>query len=799
MTDEEIETKLQNVPQESGIYFLKNSAGKIIYVGKAKALRNRLRSYFRENKEDTPKVKVLKAKIADFDIFVTDSEFEALVLESNMIKEHKPRYNITLKEGQYYPYLKITDEPFPRLLVTRDKEKDNSKYFGPYTNVRSLRRTLKLIKDIFRIRDCNHSLPTENIARPCLNFDIEKCDAPCVGNISQAAYQANLTEVVWFLKGKRKKLLRELASKMEKAAKNMDFKAAQCYKEQLEAVESTLRKQKVEINDFMDRDFISLATQDNLAVIIVFQLREGCVIGRQEFQFKTTEYDTDDEVLLSFIRKYYEDSPTIPREVVLPIELSAPEELQEWLTSMREERGRVKLLRPQRGRKHQLLKLIQSNAELLLKEIIITRDKPHIPKILKILKDDLYLEQLPKVIEAFDISNIGEAHPVGSMVYFFNGQSKKAEYRRFQIKTVEGQDDFSMMREVVSRRYRRLLTEGKTLPDLILVDGGKGQLSAALAALNTLGLKGKIPVASIAKKLEELFLPDRKEPITLPKTSPSLKLLQRIRNEAHRFAIEYHRKKRSEGMKASILTQIEGIGEKTQTKLLKHFKSLKEIKQASIVELQEVKGIPGKIAKKVYDFFRINSQKMMICLMVISSLTLFHCASTPRYKGEQYLYPTSPGKPVKSPEVTSTTTPERAEVSTSTFRPEKVESFQENLFKGQINLYMGTPYQYGGNTFNGIDCSGFTRNVFRDALDINLPRTAREQVQRGRAVAKANLTLGDLIFFKIKSSRVNHVGIFMSGNKFAHASASRGVTISNLNDSYFDKYYYTAKRIVNFN
>lgn len=598
----DIKTKLENLPIKPGVYLMKDKSGRIIYVGKAKSLRNRIRAYFQDAPPYHPKISALVSKISDFDVLATDSEMEALILESNLIKEYKPRYNVNLKDDKRYPYLKVTFEPFPRVLVVRRVKKDKAKYFGPYTNVKAMRQTLRILRRIFPVRSCNVALPSPKKIKLCLDFYIKRCLGPCEGKISEKEYREIIDNVCLFLSGRNEALLSHLKERMGHYAKRENFEMAAQIRDQIKALDSVMEKQKVADVEKVDKDIIALARDNKDVFVVALQIREGILIGRQNFHLIAFKESEDKEILSTFLRQYYMHSAVIPPEIILPIEIEDQEMIQDWLTSKRE--GKVRFLIPQRGEKVKLLEMATYNAQLSLDELLLQKSeaKKKVPQVIKSLEKDLYLSIPPRKIAAFDISNLGPSDAVGSLVFFEDGHPKKSQYRRFKIKTVEGQDDFAMMGEVVKRYFTRLSEEKKEFPDLILVDGGKGQLSTTVETLNTLGIKNQNVIA-LAKRLDEVFLPGKSDSLMIPKSSVSLKLLQRVRNEAHRFAIEYHRKLRKKRIIKSELDEIPGIGPARRKILLSHFGSVERIKQVALEELSQVEGISQRVAENIYNYF----------------------------------------------------------------------------------------------------------------------------------------------------------------------------------------------------
>jgi excinuclease ABC subunit C len=581
---------------------MKDLSGKIIYVGKAKSLKNRVRTYFKDSPLPDLKTSAMVAKISDFDILSTDSEMEALILEANLIKEHKPRYNVNLKDDKRYPYLKVTDEPFPRVLVVRRIKKDNARYFGPYTNVKAMRNTLRLLRKIFSIRSCNWNLPSARKIKLCLDYHIKRCPGPCEGKITGKEYGETVKNILFFLSGKNKLLMEHLKERMREYSAGEEFEKAASIRDQIGALESVIQKQKVADVDQVDRDIVALAREGRDISAVTLQIREGILIGRQTFHLTASKESSDQEVLSTFLRQYYMHSAVIPAELILPDPADDQTMIENWLSSKR--KSRVRIIIPHRGTKFRLLDMAIYNAQLWLNEIRLQRSavKSEVPVAVRSLEKTLYLPTAPRRIVAFDISNLGPSDAVGSLVFFQDGQPRKSQYRRFKIKTVQGQDDFAMMEEVVSRYFNRLTEEKQKYPDLVLIDGGKGQLSAAVSAVNRLDIRDQNIVA-LAKRLDEIFLPERPGPLMIPKGSASLKLLQRIRDEAHRFAVGYHRRLRGKKITQSELDQIPGVGLVRREILLKRFGSVEQIRRAELQELMQIEGVGKKAADSIYNYF----------------------------------------------------------------------------------------------------------------------------------------------------------------------------------------------------
>ncbi|HRQ55723.1 MAG TPA: excinuclease ABC subunit UvrC [Ignavibacteriaceae bacterium] len=587
-----LETNLKNLPASPGVYQFINKNGNVIYVGKAKNLKNRVRSYFQEN-PSSAKTVAMVSKIDYLQLVVTDSELEALILESNLIKELKPRYNVNLKDDKSFPFIKVTNELFPRIYPTRKVFNDGSKYFGPYTDVRSMRGSLRMINQIFKIRSCKLDLTKKNIAdkkfKVCLDYHIKKCDGPCENLVSVKEYNEMVDEVVKLLKGKTDDLIKDLKTKMQSAVENLEFEKAAELRDKIDQLNSISSKQKIVNDDEEDRDIFAVAFEGKDSTCAVFNIRSGKLIGKKQLKLAIEEGEELSNIYSAAIKFYYGDQVEIPREVIVEIPPEDTDALTEWLR-MRSNK-KTKIFVPQRGDLKSLVKMCKENAILQLKEIQLQKMKNlgNVSYSVSALQRDLRLKTLPRKIECFDISNLQGTDSVASMVVFEDGKPKKSLYRKFIIKTVEGPDDFSSMREVIERRYSRLKEENQPLPDLIMVDGGKGQLSSAVEILDSLGFNN-YNIIGLAKRLEEVFLPNNSDPELIPKTSSGLKLLQQIRDEAHRFAITFHRVRRSKRTIKSELTDIKGIGTETAKLLLERFGSLESIKQALQKELEEAVG-----------------------------------------------------------------------------------------------------------------------------------------------------------------------------------------------------------------
>jgi len=614
----QLEEKLKHLPAKPGVYLYRDGAGKILYVGKAVSLKSRVRSYFQPGAQLPPKTRVLVDRVADLDYIVTDSEVEALILEQNLIKEHRPRYNVLLKDDKSYPYLKVTlGDDFPRVMITRRHIKDGSRYFGPYTRVGAVNETLRLLKKLFPFRSCRKKEP-EKRERPCLNHHIQRCLGPCCGLVDREKYRAMIREVCLFLEGRQEDLVRQLTARMEEAAEKLDFEQAARLRDQIRAVGEVVEKQKIISGGFEDQDVAALAETFDEACVMLFLIRGGKLIGREHFTLKGTEGLSRSEIITAFVKQYYNDAELIPGEILISEDTGEEKPVIEaWLSGKRG--AKVALKTPRRGEKKKLVEMAARNALLALEQVRSEKaaERDEIAGALAELARGLDLEQPPRRLECYDISNTQGAESVASMVVFEEGRPARDQYRRFKIRTVEGPDDFASLQEVLRRRFTRAVEErellktgrlsGKEarfylLPDLVIIDGGKGQLSAARHVMRELGFD-RIPAFGLAKEEEYLFAEGRPDPIILPAGSRALHLLQRLRDEAHRFALAYHRKLRGKAGLKSLLDEVEGIGEVRRRELLKAFGTLAEIEKASPGELAAVKGMNKKAARAVYDFF----------------------------------------------------------------------------------------------------------------------------------------------------------------------------------------------------
>ena len=599
------EEQLKALPRKPGVYLFRETSGNVLYVGKAANLHNRVRSYFGVPETLSPKLRRMVARVSDFEFLVTDSEQEALILECNLIKKHRPRYNVRLKDDKTYPYLKINiQDDWARVYVTRRVDKDGSRYFGPFASASSVRRTLDLLNKLFPFRSCKRAINGTD-RRACLEYDIHRCAGPCIGAISKDEYREIINQVVMFLEGRQESVVKELERKMAGASEWLEFERAAVLRDQIRAVEMVTERQKISSTDRGDQDVIALARSKDQANVEVFFIRSGRLIERDHFMVQGAQDEEPGKIMTGFLNQFYDSATYIPHVILLQ---HLPDDilvLERWLESKRG--ARVNLLVPQRGEKRRLVELVAENARQGLEQLRVKRlaDPEATAAALGELRDALQLPHAPQRVECYDISDIRGTSAVGSMVVFQQGQPMTAHYRRFRIKTVAGTDDYAMIREVLRRRFKR--AEGfkrpdksgwTIVPDLVLIDGGKGHLSAARDAMRETWVDF-IPVASIAKENEELFRPDIAVPIILARTSPALYLVQRIRDEAHRFALGYHRRvRRSEAM-ASALDNIPGVGPKRKRALLRKFGSVKAIREADIDDIAAVVGMTRSLAQRL--------------------------------------------------------------------------------------------------------------------------------------------------------------------------------------------------------
>lgn len=621
----DIKEELKKLPAKPGVYLMHDKSDAIIYVGKAISLKNRVRQYFQAGRRVSPKIERMISQIDHFEYIITDSEVEALVLENNLIKEHEPKYNTMLKDDKTYPYIKATVyEDFPRLIYSRQPKKDKCKYFGPFTNVTAARDTLEFAHKIYRIRTCRRVLPRDiGKERPCLNYHIGKCNAPCQGYISKEEYNKNFNKALKLIEGDYKQVIEYLEEKMYEASEKMEYEQAAVCRDLIESVKKMSVKQK--INDFggMDRDVVALARTNEEAVVQVFFIREGKLIGRDHFHLKGSYGEKENDMLQAFIKQFYAGTPFIPREVMVEYEVTESELIEKWLSEKRG--GKVSIIVPKKGQKERLVELAHKNAAMVLTKDMekIKREEERTTGAMKQISGWLGLKDVSRV-ESYDISNISGFLSVGSMVVFDDGKPKKSEYRKFRIKTVEGPNDYASMYEVLKRRFSHGLMEIEQLneknlsnefgsftkfPDLIMMDGGVGQVHIAMQVLSELDID--IPVCGMVKddnhRTRGLFFDEHEIPIDT--NSEGFRLMTRIQDEVHRFAIEYHRSLRSKEQVKSILDDIPGIGEKRRKALMKHFASIEAIKNAAIDELARAESMNEKAAASVYKFFHQGGAK----------------------------------------------------------------------------------------------------------------------------------------------------------------------------------------------
>lgn len=617
-----VDEELKKLPHSPGVYMMHDDSDTIIYVGKAVNLHNRVRSYFRKIVGRGPQIDRMVQQIARFDYIVTDSELEALVLENNLIKEYSPKYNTMLKDDKTYPYIKVTmGEEYPRILLSREMKKDKSKYFGPYTSAGAVKDTIDLMNKLYQLKTCNRRLPRDmGLERPCLNYHIKQCAAPCQGYISKEEYRARIEQALDFLNGNYKPMLRELEQKMTEASERMEYEEAAGYRDLYNSVKSVAQKQKITDSDGEDKDIIAMAGEEHEAVVQVFFVRDGKLIGREHFYMTHVEDCDNAQILLDFVKQFYAGTPYIPKELMLQEEIAEIEILEKWLSARKG--GRVYIRIPKKGAKEKLVELAAQNAALILSQDKerIRREEGRTIGAMKEIAALLDLEDVSRM-EAYDISNISGFANVGSMVVFEKGKAKRSDYRKFRIQSVSGPDDYACMKEVLTRRFLHGIEEKEELdrrqvdhqfgsftkfPDLLMMDGGKGQVNIALQVLSELHLD--IPVCGMVKddnhRTRGLYYQNKEIPIDT--RSEGFKLVTRIQDEAHRFAIEYHRSLRSKAQVKSVLDEIPGVGPARRKALMRHFGSINEIKDASVEKLCEVQEIPEHIAKQIYDFFRIG-------------------------------------------------------------------------------------------------------------------------------------------------------------------------------------------------
>ena len=608
-----IQEELKKLPGKPGVYLMHDEKDAIIYVGKAISLKNRVRQYFQSSRNKGAKIEQMVTHISRFEYIVTDSELEALVLECNLIKEHRPKYNTMLMDDKTYPFIKVTvNEPFPRVMMARRMKKDKAKYFGPYTSAGAVKDTIELIRKLYHIRSCNRSLPKDiGKERPCLNYHIHQCYAPCQGYISREEYRKSIDEVVRFLNGNYDPILKELEEKMLDASENLEFEKAIEYRELLASVQKIAQKQKITDTAGDDRDIIAMASEGEDAVVQVFFIRGGRLIGRDHFYLKIAENDTKSEILSSFIKQFYAGTPYIPAELMLPEEIEDQEIIEEWMTTRREHKVRLRI--PKKGTKEKLVELAQKNAQMVLKndKERLKREEGRTIGAVKELEKILGLTGIIRM-EAYDISNTNGFDSVGSMVVYEHGKPKRNDYRKFKIKSVQGPDDYASMNEVLTRRFEHGLRERQdesetggfqAFPDLIMMDGGRGQVNIALEVLEKLNLH--IPVCGMVKddnhRTRGLYFNNVELPID--RNSECFRLITRIQDEAHRFAITFHRQLRSKGQVHSILDDIPGVGPARRKDLMRSFENIEAIRNATVDDLKELPSMNEKSAQEVYKFF----------------------------------------------------------------------------------------------------------------------------------------------------------------------------------------------------
>jgi excinuclease ABC subunit C len=616
---EHIRTQIETLPRKPGVYLMRDTGGAVIYVGKAIDLRSRVRSYFQTSAWENPKVRAIVSEIADLDFIVTDSELEALILEANLIKQHRPRYNVRFKDDKRYPYIKLTwADPFPRVLVTRRMERDGSRYFGPFTSASAVHQTLDLLRKSFPYLTCNREI-TGHDERPCLYYDIKLCLGPCIGAVTQGAYRAMIRGLARFLEGRSEEVIADMEARMKAAADEWDFEQAAALRDQLQAVRRIVERQKIVSSIGADQDVIAFAREEGDACVQVFFIRGGKLLGREYFLLEGTQDEDEREVMAAFLKQFYEEAAYVPPEVLLPEQIEEALVIEQWL---RRKRGaKVTLRVPRRGQKRELVALAAENAAEMLAALRAQwqADAHKHEQALAELQEALDLPRPPVRIECYDISTTQGTEVVGSMVVFVHAVPRKSAYRRFTVRSVENQDDYASMREVLQRRFRRWqmatsdsppgggIKGGSSrdikgwakLPDLLLVDGGRGQLRVAVDVLKAFDLLDRVPVAALAKQREEIFLPGQVKPILLPRRSAGLFLVQRVRDEAHRFAITHHRARRRRAGLASQLESIPGVGPARRKALLKAFGSLDAIRAASVEQLAAVPGIPHTVAQAI--------------------------------------------------------------------------------------------------------------------------------------------------------------------------------------------------------
>ncbi len=604
-----LEPKLKALPAKPGVYLFRDEAGKLLYVGKAKSLRSRVRSYFQQSGDTRSGIARMVGRISDLEVIVTGNEVEALHLEQNLVKRHRPPFNVRLRDDKSFPYIAVTvDDEYPRVMFTRERHRRGVVYFGPYANAKKVRETLDVLNRVFRYRPCEGPKPGRHSGIPCLDYHIERCHAPCVEYISRDAYRAVIEQVIEFLSGNDRPIRRELEQQMRRAAAEERYEDAARYRNRLHAVERLSERQATDRRSVGDVDVIGLAVDEERAAVQVFPLREGRMIDRYSFHLENAAGEEPTDVLEAFCLEYYGSAPSVPPQVIVPMHVGDVSALEGFLSELRGSRVEVRV--PERGEKRRLQELAQQNAQLSLGSVVFQAETKRLRRVeaLEELRERLNLESLPIRIECYDISHAMGSEIVGSMTVFEDAQAKKAHYRKFAIRSLDTQDDFAAMAEVISRRFARLAVEPGSddwdesftqVPNLVVIDGGKGQLSAALAAMQAYDLP-RVAVIALAKKVEEVFVPGQAGSIRLDRGSPGLQVLQRIRDEAHRFAVGFHRQRRDARARESIFDRLEGVGPARRRALLRHFGSAERVVEASQEELEGVPGLPPKTARSVY-------------------------------------------------------------------------------------------------------------------------------------------------------------------------------------------------------
>jgi excinuclease ABC subunit C len=594
-----LEDKLARLPDRPGVYLYRDAKAQVIYVGKAASLKSRVRSYFQESRAPDPKTDALVRQIADLEYIVTDNELEAMMLEANLVRKHRPRYNIILRDDKHYPFLRLTtDEEFPRLLVARRVRNDGSTYFGPFYPATAMRETLRLTRQLFPLRTCSITIDGQ-LERPCIQYAIHRCNAPCTGWETQEGYGQTVRDVKRFLEGKDEDLARRLTDEMETAATEEKFERAAVLRDQIQSLNKVRERQKIISTEEVDQDVIGVVRQGSDACVELFFVRKGRLVGQEAFFFDKVSGWSDGEILSAFVRQFYVKAVVPAPELLLSEAIPEPELVTEWLSGLAGRR--VTLSTPQRGSRREFVAMAEANAAIALQNHLLSRDDRQ-QYVLEELRRALSLPGAPNRIEGYDISNIQGTEQVGSMVVWENGDLKKDDYKRFRIRTVAGADDFASLREVLTRRFAKALEQGSVLPDLVLIDGGRGQLNVGLSVLQELGLDW-LPVIGLAKQQEEVYVGESPQPLALDPTSPALHTLQRIRDEAHRFAITYHKKLRDRRTIQSVLDAIPGIGPTIRTSLLKTLGSARRVREASVAELAAVPKVTPKLAQRIHDHF----------------------------------------------------------------------------------------------------------------------------------------------------------------------------------------------------